>query len=109
MKEKNAGNHLNEDDKGIHEIVFYVYRIKTELGEMISIYDLEVIDDELIKGLRHNDICRLKDINKLVKRAVSITFYGHIAVQTGIQLGYIHPAAVKKLNDVPVAMFIKTY
>mgnify|MGYP000698699427 CR=1 FL=1 len=76
---------------------------------MISIYDKEVIEDELISGLKFNDKCDINDIENLVKGVVSITFYGKEAVNLGIKLGYIHPEAVRKLNNVPVAMFIKTY
>ena len=96
-------------DKGKNKETFYIYRVETNLGIMITIYDKDVIEKKLIEGLRFNDTCTSEEVRDITKGVVSITFYGEKAVKLGIDLGYVHPEAVRKLNNVPIAMFIKTY
>lgn len=86
---------------------FYVYEVDTELGLMVYVYDKEVIEENLIEGLKYNRECSSSDIEALAAAALSLTFYGEKAVELGISLGYIHPEAVTELNGVKVAMFMR--
>ena len=98
-----------DEETECSEYKFYIYEMNTEMGLMINIYDKEVIESNLIEGLKYNRMCGEKDIKRIMLSAVSLTFYGERAVSLGVSLGYVHPEAVKKLKGVKVAMFIRTF
>lgn len=98
---------VSEKKKEENGRTYYVYEISTEMGLMINIYDKEVIELELIEGLRYNRKCTEEDIKEIMIHAVSLTFYGDKAVNLGVSLGYIHPEAIKELKGVKIAMFIR--
>lgn len=89
--------------------LYYIYEYQTDLGLMVNIIDKIVIDKQLIKGLKYNKVCDESSIITIIKEAVSLSFYGEGAVEMGVSLGFVHPAAVKKLNGVKVAMFYRIY
>lgn len=105
--EKLNNSRESRDKEENNDRVYYVYEMNTEMGLMLNIYDKEVIESNLIKGLRYNKEYKEKDIKEIIIHAVSLTFYGDKAVSLGISLGYIHPEAIKELKGVKVAMFMR--
>lgn len=88
---------------------FLVYLTKRGNRLFIFIYDREVVEDKRSRfhKARFNLSCNERELEELMRKSVSINFFGSKSVKKGIEKGYIHPEGVSEIDGIPCAISIR--
>ena len=86
---------------------FLVYVSERGKDLYLFVYDREVIEEGKFEGARVSLECSEPEVGELLRKSISVNFFGKRSVELGIRLGYVHPEGTTEINGVPCAIYIR--
>lgn len=73
------------------------------------IYDRDLVEEDgaVFEDKKTDKKCSKDEVRTIMKRCVSVNFYGEDAVERGVKDGYVHPDSVGEVKGVPTAMYMR--